>query len=244
MDKLSYTTVPCRTVSDYADTDAGGVGFLDQKLPWRAAGPSSPVSPQPQWRGLFLHGLAGLCILAHARLYQVTWWESGLPFPPSQGHVTQDFWTDLSAVVMAHLVPAVGHVDDGQKLPRMFLESSWPGGHPISWQGYPTRSEILVHLTSPWSYCNGQSMEEGEGDSLPFGGSHPCCFAGQELSRWQDSLRTQPQRQKILFVHWKKSFKQHHRYLKFPALLLFNFSLTGALKFVQKSAFRFLSTLF
>lgn len=88
--------------------------------------------------------------------------------------------------------------------------------------------------------------EHGRGErvSLPFGRSHACCFVGQELHRWQDSLCTYPQWEKILFVHWKKALKQPDQYLKLPALLLLNFSLTGALKFVQKSAFRFLSTLF
>lgn len=212
MDKLSYTTVPSQNGFRLRRHRRRRCWVFGSKipitaLPWKAAGPSSPVSPELQWRGPLLNGLVWLCILTHARLYQVTQWESGLPFPPSQGHLTEDFWTDLSAVVMTHLAQAVGHVGDGQKLPHMFLESFWPGGHPISWQGYPTQSEIPVHLTSPWSYCKGQSMEEGERDSLPFGGSHPCCFAGQELSRRQDSLCTHPQRVKIPFVHSKKDLK-------------------------------------
>ena len=133
-DKLSCTTVPSQNgfrLRRHRRHWVFGPKIPITALPWRAAGPFSPVSPELQRRGPLLNGLAWLCILVHGRIYQVTR-ETGLPLPPSQGHLTQDFWTDLSAVVMAHLVHAVGHVNDGQKLPRMFLESFWPGGHPIS----------------------------------------------------------------------------------------------------------------
>lgn len=110
---------PFRTVSDYADTD--GVGVLDEKLLWGAVAPSSPVLPQLQEEVLFYMAWLGCAFWHVLDFFKSPGGSLGFP----SHHLTQYFWTDLSTVVMAHVVHALDHVDDGQKLSCTFLLASW-----------------------------------------------------------------------------------------------------------------------